>query len=362
MNTFKTHYNPDLLIHPGETLNDTLESLKMSQADLSVRTGLTPKTINEIINGKSPITPETAIKLEKVLTVPASFWNNLQKNHDERVQRAFALETIQTEISIAKKLTCYAELAKLGYVNETMIWEEKVNNLLLFFRLSSLQFIPKIHPVAFKKCNTKKIINEDNLAAWLRCGEIETEKKHLPTFNRNYLKKIINEFKQLTYNPQKFTETLKQKCFDCGIAISFVPYFKNTHVNGAVRWINDNPLIQLNTRGACSDIFWFTFFHELGHILLHGKKDEFVELIGDKTSQDQKENEANEFASNTLINKQEYIAFIQRGGFSIPSIKAFADNVGVHHSIVLGRMAREGSYGINYATISKYRPRLEFSQ
>ena len=77
MNTF----NPNYVTVPGATLLDTISSIGMSQIELAQRTGKTPKTINEIIKGKAPITSETAIQFETVLGVPASFWNNLEKNY-----------------------------------------------------------------------------------------------------------------------------------------------------------------------------------------------------------------------------------------------------------------------------------------
>lgn len=57
----------------------------MSQAVLAERTGRSKKTINEIIQGKAAITPDTALQLEKVLGVPASFWNNLERNYQKSV-------------------------------------------------------------------------------------------------------------------------------------------------------------------------------------------------------------------------------------------------------------------------------------
>lgn len=75
--TTSNQYVPDYLVSPGEILAEYLEAYGMTQTELADRTGLTKKTINEIIRGKSPITPETALKLERSLGRPAHFWNNL---------------------------------------------------------------------------------------------------------------------------------------------------------------------------------------------------------------------------------------------------------------------------------------------
>src|SRR5213594_4552012 len=73
--------------HPGEMVTEYLEHQGWSQRDLARRTGLTPKTISEICNGKAPITPATALTLEKVFQRPAHLWLNLQRQFDEAEAR-----------------------------------------------------------------------------------------------------------------------------------------------------------------------------------------------------------------------------------------------------------------------------------
>lgn len=98
------HFVPDYAIPPGETLLDTIEALGMSQAELSERTGRPKKTINEIINGKAPITPDTALQLERVLGVSAAFWNNLGKNYRETLARLAEQERLQGTLTQNRNL------------------------------------------------------------------------------------------------------------------------------------------------------------------------------------------------------------------------------------------------------------------
>ena len=81
-------YIPDRVSLPGETLQEILDERQMSQADLALATGRPPKTIHEILEGKAPITPDTAAQLEQALGVPASFWNNLERNYQEYLVRS----------------------------------------------------------------------------------------------------------------------------------------------------------------------------------------------------------------------------------------------------------------------------------
>ena len=83
----KTRYQPNYTIPPGETLNETLETMRMTRAELANRTGRAKKMIDEIIAGKAAITAETALELERVLGICASFWNNLERNCQETKAR-----------------------------------------------------------------------------------------------------------------------------------------------------------------------------------------------------------------------------------------------------------------------------------
>lgn len=336
-------YNPNIAIHPGKTLEEMLIALKMSQVDLATRTGLTPKTINEIIQGKNPITPDTAIKLSDVFGVSAEFWNNLQKNYEHTELRLKEEAKLQKELAFLKNFSCYKELVQWGYVEDTRNKAERVKALLMFFKVSSLEFVSRVHPVAFRKSKNKSLSNE-SLAAWLRCGEIVADKINTKPFNRDHIMDSIDSLRVLSkVDPRVFQSRIVSICAEAGIAVAFVPHFTNTFVCGATRWINpDKALIQLSVRGGRDDIFWFTFFHELGHLLKHGKRDQFVEFEkrSERELQD-KEEVADEFSQNTLINKLEYAKFIKQNEFTDAAIKEFANAINIAPSIIAGRLSHD---------------------
>lgn len=331
-------YNPNFIIHPGKTLDENLEFIKMSQVELSLRTGLGEKHISQIINGESPITPDTAIKLERAIGISAEFWNSLQGNYDIAQSRILANKRDEQEVAIAKKYN-YKELVSFGLVEDTNILIEQVKNLFNFFRVNSLKYITQIKKIAFRQSNGN--INNYSLSSWLRFGEIESEKiKNVGKFDKAKLKEKLIELKKLTFLPNNFYKSLQDACAECGVLVVFTPYFKNTKVNGAVRWIGDNPLIQLNSRGTYSDIFWFTFFHEIGHILLHGKKENFLDF--DKNTKNIKEEkEADKFAANILISENRYEKLILKKSLSIDDAKYFADSEGVDFGVLIGRFAHD---------------------
>ncbi|MBX0312006.1 MAG: HigA family addiction module antidote protein [Sulfurihydrogenibium sp.] len=69
-------------VHPGITLKEKLEEMGMSPEEFAIKIDLPVEVVLSILNEKSPITSNIAIKLEKVLGIPASFWINKQINYD----------------------------------------------------------------------------------------------------------------------------------------------------------------------------------------------------------------------------------------------------------------------------------------
>jgi len=343
-----------LAIPPGESLSDILKTTEMSQVELAKRTGLSEKHISQIINGEAPITPKTAIKFERVFGGSASFWNNLEKNYQESLAKIEAEKIINEEIGLLKNYTCYNELVKYNFIEPAESKIEKVNNLLKFFKVDSLSLITDNYAIAYRGLNKK--IKKESLMVWLRCGEIKTESYSFKNFNKTALLKNIPKLKELTKHRGDFGDDLKKICTECGIAICFTPYFKNTYINGATRWFKNNPLIQLNTKGAFSDIFWFSFFHELGHILLHGKRDKFLSFSKEQSCKI-KEKEADAFAINTLINDVDaYKKLSNQKPVKKTEIIELATTENIDKGIIIGRLAKEGK--ISWQIAHKYRRRL----
>jgi HTH-type transcriptional regulator/antitoxin HigA len=133
---------------------------------------------------------------------------------------------------------------------------------------------------------------------------------------------------------------MRRLCASSGVALAFVPEFEKTHVSGAARWQSqDRALIIMSLRHKSNDHFWFTFFHEAGHILLHGKKETYID--NPEGYESELEDEADRFARNFLIRDSEWRRYIATENFFEPEILEFAAKVGIHPGIVVGRLQRE---------------------
>lgn len=335
------NYTPDFIVHPGVTLSETLGSIGMSQTELAKRIFRPEKAISEIINGSKSITPETAIQLERALGIPASFWNNLEKNYQELKAKTEARGALTEEVELAEKYP-YPEMVKNGWLQPATRWEEKIENLLSFFAVDRLSLINNVMPTAFRQHNGRSI-SPYSIQAWLRKGLIDSRNIDTQPFDRQKLDNLSNKFKSLSgESPSVIVDKLTTSLSECGIALVFTQDLPNTYVCGAARWITpEKAMIQLSLRGSYADIMWFTFYHELGHLLLHSKKKHFVDLTNTNNGSGE-EKEASNFASEQLIPSQKLSDFISTTKeVNAVSIKEFANELNIHPGIVVGRLQHE---------------------
>ena len=342
----KNQFMPDYAVSPGETLAETLKTIGMSQKEFAERTGRPVKTINEIIKGKAAITPETALQFERVLGTPAGFWNNLERNYQETLARINEHKRLNQKTDWLRKVPLN-KLIKMGWIKKHENKVQQLREVLNYFGVAS----PEQWEARWLKTQisyrTSKAFQSDPyaVAAWLRKGELTARNINCKTYDALKFKNALSFVRMLTVKPpEHFQEEIISLCSEAGVAVAFVPEIPKIRASGATWWINTGKaVIQLSLRYKTDDQLWFSFFHEAGHILLHGKKEVFIEDDGDNA----KEDEADKFASDFLIPVKEYDRFIRSGKYGKAAIKQFAGELGIAPGIVVGRLQHDGrlSYG-----------------
>ncbi len=340
-NTPKNQYHPDYLVTPGEVLEDYIDSLEMTQAELASRMGLAKKTINEIIKGKTSITPETSLKLERILGRPAHFWNNLERQYQEDRVRLAEQQRLENHLGWLDKVPVKA-MAKLGWLPKIKNKTELLEAVLGFFGIASPEQWHTVwteYQVAYRQTQRFETCAE-SVSAWLRQGEIEAKKIICAPFDKKRFQEILYDIRALTtYSPQVFRGKLVELCASAGVAVVFIPELPKAGIYGATRWFGDKAVIQLSLRYKSNDHLWFTFFHEAGHIIKHGRKDIFIEGRG---LDGEKEKEADVFARDRLIPPAALRQFLERGKPTLADIQSFAAEIGIAPGIVVGRLQYEG--------------------
>jgi addiction module HigA family antidote len=293
-------YRPRLVSPPGGTLLDLLEERGMAQNELAGRTGLTPKTINEIIKAKAPITPDTALKLERSLGVPAEFWLVREQHYQEWMARGRAEAEQADAVEWLRRLPV-KDLIDAGLIERSRSRVDQVGELLRFFGVASPAAWNDLYerPQAAFRRSSAFTSDVGATAAWLRLGELQSQSIKGGNYSASRFRAALKTAATLTRRPlPEVTEALRRSCAAAGVAVAVIPALKGCRASGVARWLSPTrALIQLSDGPGTTEQLWFTFFHEAGHILLHGKKLVFLDGGGGETSE---EHEADRFARTSL--------------------------------------------------------------
>ncbi|MBU1125946.1 MAG: HigA family addiction module antidote protein [Candidatus Omnitrophica bacterium] len=348
-------FKPNYAVAPGLTVSEMLEHLGMSQVQLAERSGRPLKTINNIIQGKQAITYETALQFEKVLGMSADFWNNLEKNYGEALARIEDTKNLESELNWLKQLPV-EDIISNEWIRRMPTPVEQLQEVLSFFGVASPKELAVGYPEVIFRQSKKLKSNPWAVCAWLRKGEIDAQAVSCSAYDRTKFKGALSEIREMTTkNVPAIFEDWKKLCADSGVALVIVQELPNLRVNGATKWLRDKAVLQLSLFQKCVDILWFSFFHEAAHILLHGKKDMFIEYEKFKSDSD-REQEADFFAEDFLVPRSDYEVFINKGAFNRSAILRFAADMGIAPGIVLGRLQHDKKVAFNQ--LHDLKPRL----
>lgn len=325
-----------IAIPPGETIKEQLEYRELSQKEFATRMGMSEKHISNLIRGNVHLTSEVALRLEMVLGVPAKFWNNLEAIYREDLEKIRLENQMEDDFEILKKIP-YNEMVKNGWLEKVSGKSEKVIQLRKFFEVANLEILsnPQINKIACRRMSiTKK--SDYCLLAMVQRAKIEARERNIGLINIKKLEKNIEIIRDMTIkNPNDVIENLVEILGKCGIALILLPNLEGSFLQGATFYDGKKIIIGMTARGKDADIFWFSLFHEIGHIIKG-------HINNSNGTSEEDENEADKFARDILIPKQEFKLFVESGDFSKEAIKLFADKIKVSRGIVVGRLQKDG--------------------
>lgn len=359
MTTTTTPFLPDWASPPGDTLAELLDERSMTQTELAERLGVSLKHVNRVIKGAASISAELALGLEKVFGASAAFWMTREAHYQADKARLEQRRDFAGALDWARQFPL-AELRKRGLISRVHDGPELVEQLVGFLGVA--------HPaqwrdpqVAYRK-SQKFESDSFALSAWLREGELQAAEIACAPYNEDALLDALQDVRSLTrLSPEKWWPALQERCATAGVAVVVIDTYEGARANGATRWLSpDKALIQLSLRYRWEDIFWFTFFHEAGHVALHRKKELFVEVGPNARSTDpqeqQLESEADRFASRTLIPPPHDRRLATLTLDEVPSLAQALD---VAPAIVVGRLHHDGVLPWNQG--NHHRRRLKFA-
>lgn len=327
---------------PGATIKEQLADRGMLQKEFASRMEMSEKHISRLINGEVQLTPDVAMRLEMVLGLPARFWNNLEAIYREKISMVEAENEMDADIEISKKLP-YKEMAANGWVPEAKKVEDKVVNLRKFFEVVRLGLL-KEDLIPGIACRRQSITEKADYAliAWAQKAKLEARNISTSPINLKRLTENLPQIRAMTVlDPNDFCLKLVNMLTDCGVALVFLPHIGGSFLHGATFYDKNKIIIGLTVRGKDADKFWFSLFHEIGHIL-YGH----INQLSGTSEED--EITADNFAKEILIPQEEFNRFVAGVEYySRESIKNFAALIGISPGIVVGRLQKEGCIKYN---------------
>lgn len=331
----KYKFKPDYAISPGDTLLEVMESLEMTKKDLAVRTGLTEQTLIRIFKGEQPISYETANRLELVTQVPARFWNNLEVQYQEQKAKIEERRRLESEIEWLKTIPT-KELVERGFVESATDKVVLLRKTLSFYGVSSVHAWKEVWETPAVAARRSECFESrpGDASAWIRQGELQAHEMKSAPYDKNLFKSALQKIRPLSRErAEVFEPEMKRLCAEAGVTVALVREMKKVPWNGATRWLTPKKaMILLSLRGKGEDKFWFSFFHEAGHVLNDNKKEL---LINNGSHKDPREKRADKFAAEILIPSR-FNAVIQKIR-SKAEIINLANELDIAPGIVAGR-------------------------
>jgi HTH-type transcriptional regulator/antitoxin HigA len=336
-----TEFQPQWASPPGGTILDILDQKGMSIEDFCAAMKTSERVASNLITGDVAIDAKMATKLQDVLGGSAAFWLRREAQFCTDLER---LDKVAVEMQPKAWLSTLPvrDIVSFGWVERIADRTLQADAFLRFFDSPSVQawnlrYQKTVAAVAYRTSQTYES-KLGALAAWLRQGEIEAERVSCDAFDREGLRRLIPTLRALTRtkDPAKFLPELQRLCASCGVAVVIVRAPTGCRTSGATRFVSEaKALVQLSFRYRTDDHFWFTLFHELGHLLLHDCSSIFLEDAGLITTHE--EDEANEFSAQTLVPPDH-----QDEMLCLPAdhrtIMRFAKRIGISHGIVVGQL------------------------
>lgn len=333
-------FRPNWASSPGDTIADALEEQKVSVSAFSKRIGCSVDETEDLLAGRISISLGLARKLHAELGSTVEFWMSRDFHYRETVARLNSAETKEWIADLPLR-----DMVRFGWMR-SMSAAQEAAACLRFFDVPDIaawrtKYAQLQDRVAFRTSPSFES-RPGSVAAWLRQGEIEARSIKSASWKPKLFESNLIDVRRLTRakDPANFVPSLRDLCAAAGVAVVIVRAPNGCRASGATRFLSDRQaLLQLSFRYLSDDQFWFSFFHEAGHLLLHGRDGFFLEGMG--TPATAQEREASAFAQRVLIPAQWHDEMMALRPDSHEVIR-FARKIGIAPGIVAGQLQFHG--------------------
>lgn len=331
-------YNDKIAFHPGYYIKEIVDESGLTQEDFAKRLDTTPKNLSLLIRGEQSLSIDIAMKLSRMIGTTVSYWLNLQNSYDALIAEFKSEKELEQEREIFKALDYRYFRENFGLPDLPRKIDDQIVEVRRFLHVSTLSvFAKRDMAVSFRSASVE--LSNTNIIKANAMVQIAINKAlntNAPKYNKSKFKQMVRYALSLTRNHEDFYPLIRKAFFEAGVILVILPNLPGSKINGATKRLEKNVMLMVNDRRLNADTFWFTLFHEIGHIIHGDYGISFEKETGEK------EETADRFAADLLIEPDEYQQFVRGNMFTLTKIREFADLIDRDPGIVLGRLQKDG--------------------
>ena len=330
-------YKDKIAFHPGYYIKEIIEDSGLTQEDFAKRLDTTPKNLSILIRGEQSLSIDIVMKLSRMQGASVGYWLNLQNAYDSLIAEFKSDEELVEERKIFGHLEYRYFRENFGLPDLERKKDEQIKRVREYLNVATLSVLKKRDmAVSFRSTETE--LTEANTVKANAMVQIATNralKTNAPKFNKKEFEQAVRYALTLTHNHEDFYPLIRERFYDAGVVFVILPNISGSKTNGATKKIGDNVMLMVNDRRLNADTFWFTLFHEIGHVMNGDFGISFEKESGEQ------EDRANKYARDMLIPPEQYQEFVRENKFDIYSIRRFARKINRDPGIVLGRLQKD---------------------
>ncbi|MCD7744965.1 MAG: HigA family addiction module antitoxin [Lachnospiraceae bacterium] len=332
-------YKDRVAFHPGYYVQEMVDESGLTQEEFARRLGTTPKNLCVLLKGNQSLSIDMASKLSRMLGTTVAYWLKLQQAYDELRAEFISDQELQSEREVFKLMDYSYFRDNFHLPDLPRQVDQQIKAVREFLSVASLALLEERNMACSFRSYTENLSlsNIVNANAMVQIGVNAALKTEAPHFNKHLFETATEFALSQTENHSEFLPEIRKSFLDAGVVLVVLPNLKNSGINGATRKVGSKLLLMVNDRRHYADTFWFTLFHEIGHIM---NGDYGVTFSGNKN---ESESEADIYAQKMLIPEEAYTAFLsETDDFTEQSIREFSKQIKRDPGIVFGRLQKDG--------------------
>lgn len=330
-------YKERIAFHPGYYIKEIIDESGLTQEDFAKRLDTTPKNLSLLVRGEQSLSVDIAKKLSRMLGTSIKYWLNLQNAYDALIAEFESEKELIEERKVFKYIDYTYLRDNYGLPNLPRKIDQQIIETRRALNVSSLTVLNKCDVAANFRSSQGVLLDANRIRAntMVQIAINEALKIEAPRFDIHKFEEATNKALFMTNRHEDFYPSIRDLFLEAGVVFKIMPNMKGSKINGATKKIGNKVLLMVNDRGTYADTFWFTLFHEIGHIMAGDYGTSMEEDNG------KKEDAADAYARDKLIPPEAYEKFVTNNRFTSRDILYFAKQINRDPGIVVGRLFKE---------------------